>query len=205
MTSCPTYDELFLSVDPAQGTDNATLARVRTHMDAGCPSCARRESRLSSMLSALRSSPFPEVPKAWRNQAVALLRSPGPIARVRDFLARLIVDVNQNYDPAMALRGEGPADRHLLFEAGPFEVDLALLDSGALVGQVAAEAGDSELFANGFCVLHGQGKPRETRLDVNGDFHFAGVSPGHYNLVLESPAVRVLVPQVDLTEAEDSP
>ena len=42
------------------------------------------------------------------------------------------------------------------------------------------------------------------RLDVNGDFHFPGVSPGRYDLLLESPAVRVVVPEVDLTEPGES-
>ena len=47
-------------------------------------------------------------------------------------------------------------------------------------------------------MLCGDEEPRQTPLDENGDFHFSGVQPSAYDLVLEGPSLRVLVPGIDL-------
>ena len=107
---------------------------------------------------------------------------------------------------APALRDGGPIDRHLLFEAGPFEVDLAFVEGGALVGQVLAEeeasaAGEPSGLEDAVCVLLGDGDARESALHTNGDFRFERVEPGRYALFVEAREVRVVVPEIDLSRS----
>ena len=202
--SCPSFVEHFrrLELDP----DDASKPAVESHIAANCPDCIRRERLARSVLKALAQEPPPEPPRAWRARAVELAAASAPIGllgRAKGFLARLIRDAGAP-ELVPALRGEGPAQRHLLFEAGPFEVDLALIDSGALVGQVHAAGGDPQELEDGVCVLYSADDTREAPLDSDGDFHFASVQPGAYDLVLETPRVRLLFPDVDLSAYGES-
>jgi hypothetical protein len=161
----------------------------------------RRERVVRSVISAAELGNLPEPPRAWRQRAVGLAQESrgGRVAgRVRSFLARILRDTRGVERLAPLLRGEGPAERHLLFSAGPFEVDLALIDSGALVGQVHAKDGDTEALKQGVCVLYTAEEAREAALDKDGDFQFLGVAPGAYDLVLETPKLRLFLPDVDL-------
>ncbi|MEM7310405.1 MAG: hypothetical protein AAF682_27255 [Planctomycetota bacterium] len=208
--TCPSYDQLFLllsGTDAGQSERPADLATAQEHLDGGCPLCVRRVRLVRLVLGALAVGEFPQVPEAWSRQVEALA-SPGreaapfapvaPLSRVRQFVAQLVLDAGLTAEPALALRGEGPAERHLLYQAGPFEVDLALLESGALVGQVLSAEEESPSLDGCICMLHGEDESRQTPLDDNGDFHFSGVQPSAYDLVLEGPEVRVLVPGIEL-------
>jgi hypothetical protein len=192
---CPSFVEHFRRLEP--DADDAQKPGVDLHIAANCPDCIRRERLARSVLKALAHEPLPKPPRAWRARAAALAGPGGFLGRARGFLARLVRDAGAQ-EVVPALRGEGPAQRHLLFEAGPFEVDLALIDSGALVGQVHAAAGDPQELEDGVCVLYSDDDTREAPLDADGDFHFTSVSPGAYDIVLETPTVRLLFPEVDL-------
>jgi hypothetical protein len=201
---CPSFLQL---IERATGSMPLGPA-LQAHLAAGCPACVRRESILASILRVAAAPAWPPVPADWRRRAVALAAAPAPagtaafggpaLGRVRELVARLVTDFGGLPRPAPALRGRGPSDRHLLYAAGPFEIDLALFDSGALVGQVLAGDGDDEALAAGVCVLYGAARTREAALELGGDFHFADVLPGAYDLLLESPRVRLLVHDVDL-------
>ena len=176
---------------------------LEAHLDDGCPDCARRESILGAMLRAAAAPAAPRVPDAWRKRALSIptaASKPGRSAtsRVRDLVARFVQDVSGAPSPALALRGPGVTERHALYKAGPFEIDLALFDSGALVGQVVAEDGDDAPLRSGYCVLLGEDATRDTLLEPGGDFHFADVAPGEYDLLLETPDLRVRVHDVAL-------
>jgi hypothetical protein len=196
--ACPSFLTHFQRLQ--SDTNDPLKAESGTHVASDCPNCVRRERLARSVLKALGHDPLPEAPLPWRARAVRLAAAdqPGLLSRAQGFLARLVRDAGGDQELVPALRGEGPAERHLLFEAGPFEVDLALIDSGALVGQVHAAGRDRQELEDGVCVLYSEDDTREALLDSDGDFHFASVRPGAYDLVLETPSVRLLLPDVDL-------
>ena len=202
--ACPSFLDHFQRL---QSDANESLKAVgEGRFDPDCPNCVRRERLARSVLKALGREPLPKAPRPWRARAVQLAGAsePGLLSRAKGFLAHLIRDAGGEQELVPALRGEGPADRHLLFEAGPFEVDLALIDSGALVGQVHTAGGDPQELEDGVCVLYSDDDTREAPLDADGDFHFASVRPGAYDLVLETPRVRLLLPDVDLSSYGES-
>ncbi len=212
--SCPDY-QLLLAVhqpDEPCSRDAAAVEAARAHLNAGCPACASRLRVVRAMLGALDAGPLPEVPAALRARAVALApepagrgggtREPG---RIQRFLGKLLLDAGSGATPALSLRGEGLAERHLLFRAGPFEVDLAHLEGGALVGQVLPEDETAPSLRDGVCILYGGPAPRQTPLDENGDFHFENVGAASYDLVLEADELRLVVPDVHLGEEPGGP
>ncbi len=127
--------------------------------------------------------------------------APGPLARVRELIAKKLVDT-ASFGLAPALRGSeegGPVDRHLLYAADSFEVDLAVVEGGSLVGQVLADDGEGPHLSGAVCVLVGENAARETDVRNNGDFRFEDVRPGRYALFVESTELRLVVPELDLT------
>ena len=210
--SCPDYQPLLLALrDSDAHLDENPVATeaARAHLDAGCPRCAPRVRVVRAMLSALEAGPLPEVPAALHERALALAvssREPSPEparARIRRFLGELLLDAGSGAAPALGLRGEGLAERHLLYRAGPFDVDLAHLDGGALVGQVLPQHDAAPSLRDGVCVLYGGPAPRQTPLDENGDFHFESVRAASYDLVLEAAELRLVLPDVHLGEEPD--
>lgn len=201
---CPSIQELLL-----RATDGPLSADAEAHLAAGCADCVRRQQILDALLRVASAPAWPEVPDAWRLRATAIPERPakpgkGPTETIRDLVARLIHEVGGGAPtPAIALRGPGPSERHYLYAAGPFEIDLAHLDSGALVGQVLASDGDATPLESGVCVLYGERTARESRLEPSGDFHFDAVRPGDYDLFLETPAVRVFLHDLRLAAGED--
>ena len=205
--NCPSYEQLFSALSGSTGavaTASEADEAARDHVDAGCAECAGRVRIVRLVLDALTLGGLPAVPAGWAQRAKDLSRRPDAVTRARHFLAKLVLDPTRGSQLAVSLRGEGLAERHLLFRAGPYDVDLALLESGALVGQVLAAEEELAALRDCVCVLHGDDQLRETPLDENGDFHFAGVRPSAYDLVLESPSLRLLVPDVDLSQDTDA-
>ena len=200
--SCPSYQELiFTLVDEAAGA-----TRAREHLQAGCAACQGRADLITSTLAAFRAGPLPEVPARLQARAVALGRRPtvgeSALGGLLDYLGRLVFDSGTVSQAALGLRGETVAQRHLLYRAGPFDVDLALLDNGALVGQVLPDGDGAPPLEDAVCLLYGEGEGLQTLVHDNGDFRFEGVRPGTYDLILEADRVRLYVTDVDLTSEE---
>lgn len=201
--SCPSYEELvFALVDEAAGA-----TRAREHLQAGYAACQGRADLITSTLAAFRAGPLPEVPARLQARAVALGRRPhaareSTLSGLLDYLGRLVFDSRTVSQAAFALRGETVAQRHLLYRAGPFDVDLALLDNGALVGQVLPDGDEAPPLEDAVCLLYGEGEGLQTLVHGNGDFRFEGVRPGSYDLILEADRVRLYVTDVDLTSEE---
>lgn len=205
---CPGFDELLSHL---AGGD----AGVAAHLASGCASCARRVELLGALRATFAAGPLPEVPTHLSHAALAIPQeetaagergeSPGmgALARIRELFARPLIDT-ASLGLAPALRGDdegsGPIDRHLLFEAGPYEVDLAVVEGGSLVGQVLCDEADEPALAGAVCVLLDERDAREERLCSNGDFRFEDVGPGRYALFVESAELRLVVPELDLTE-----
>jgi hypothetical protein len=137
---------------------------------------------------------WPEVPPALARAARDVARGASPLRRLRESLARLLFDSAAGPVAAVALRGAGPAARHLQYEAGTLQLDLAVLGSDTLVGQLAG----MEDAAAATCMLAGPQGARWAPLEDNGDFRFEQVAPGRYLLALETGDQRLLVPDLDL-------
>lgn len=223
--SCPSLDELLESFHPPTGGPTARPVgqrpaldeRIREHLATGCPACARRVRQIE----ALAAGPLPPVPPVARKTALRALarrlaaderarrRGAGAAGGVLDLVARLVFD-SLGQAPAVALRGNAAPLCHLLYEAGPFEVDVALLRNGSLVGQLVepegGTAGRSDVPAGAArddwslteCKLVGEDRHLFTGLEETGEFRFQGVGPGQYELLVESVEFRVQVPRFEL-------
>jgi len=192
--NCPDFDELLAA--RAEPTAPAH-AEVLAHAGA-CPQCARTWTALLRLDAAPAAARWPAVPERLARAARELARAPA--RTVRDASARLLFDsAAAGSRPALALRGAGPAARHLTFEYGALSLELAVLagehvGGDTLVGQFAGLRDPSEAC----CMLTGADVSRWTPLQPNGDFRFERVTPGRWLLALESEDQRFVVPELDL-------
>jgi hypothetical protein len=195
----PSLEEILLAL--AQGELPEDLsARIRASGEAGLTRL-RTARRLEA---ASRFGPLPQVPKHLHDLALQARKhaTPEPTARplaralgsAREWLAEFLMDSAQGR-PAAVLRGEG---RHLLYRVGDFEIDLAWLDRGVLVGQDLPRGEQTSDLHGAMCVLCGETGVAQTPLESNGDFHFEGVGQDRYDLLVESEAVRLLVTDLEL-------
>lgn len=182
--NCPDIDEL-LEARAAPGVHAELLAHA-----GGCPECSRLWAALDLLDAAPAAAAWREVPGRLLDAARAAGRGPSPLARLREVVARLVFD--SATAPAAALRGAGPATRHLTYEGAGRQLDLALLGGETLVGQVGGAG------ASGTVILAGPDGPRWAPLEANGDFRFERVAPGRYLLAVEGERERLLVPELDL-------
>jgi hypothetical protein len=190
--TCPEFDDL-VAAHERPAAHSALLAHV-----GGCGACSRTWSALELLRDGARAAAWPDVDAALA--AAARRTGAGPAPAARASLASVVFDSAAGSRPAVALRGAGPAARHIVLSAGALQLDLALLadapDGGdTLVGQVAGlrEA------AAATCLLAGPAGARWTPLEPNGDFRFESVKPGHYLLSVEDERERLLVPDLDLS------
>jgi hypothetical protein len=130
------------------------------------------------------------------------------VGRVRQLVASL---VSAPEGGVLAFRGTAAAP-HLAFRAEPFDVDVSLLDTGSVVGQVLpdpeiSEGGDGGSASlppleEGSAVLYGGTRPEHCQLDEDGGFLFRGAgfppsdSPS-YLLVVDWDQLRLVVPEID--------
>jgi hypothetical protein len=208
--TCPTYDELLAWIEA--GLPGAATASG--HAPGDCPDCRRRLSVLNELTSTM-GQPAPEpVPAALRQSTLMALAAAdaelakpaaekGPsllstaLDRIQEFVAEL-VDMTTSPGLAVGLRGDD--DDVQSFQAGPFTLDVGLVDRRALMGQLTdandEEAGD---LAGAECILCGADGVIESTLTEEGGFRFDDAGPGRYALMIESSDVRLLFPDIDLS------
>jgi len=192
--SHPNLEELLLAHENGQEQSEARL-----HLAGGCATCAQRLEHARSILVSLCSAPLPEVPEAWIQRALSIAResNPGLLERARSFLAQLVEDSRQG-TPSVSMRGAGLASAHLLYRAGAYDVDLAHLADGCLVGQVLPADASAPSLDHATCLLAGGLSPRVVPLGDLGDFRFIGVQPGDYALLVETPETAIVVKHIRL-------
>ena len=198
--SHPSLEQLLLAQEASRADSEA-----RRHLDDGCRTCASRLERAERILLSLQEGPLPSVPEAWIQRAVAVAspEQPGLLDRARQLLGQLIEDSRQGA-PALALRGRGLARTHLLYRAGEYDVDLALLSDGGLVGQVLPAEEHTPELEHATCLLAGPEGPRVVPLGELGDFRFPNVGPGDYALVVESAQAELVIDRIPLSDAHPS-
>ncbi|HEX5012134.1 MAG TPA: hypothetical protein VFY71_17240 [Planctomycetota bacterium] len=190
--TCPTFAELLAARERP-----AAQPEVVAHV-GGCRECSRLWVALGLLPDAPRAAAWPDVGASLHE--TARRAGAGRVRAAPTAVASVIFDSATGARPAVALRGAGPAARHLVLASGPLQLDLALLadapDGGdTLVGQVAGLR-DA---AAASCLLAGAAGARWTPLEGNGDFRFDRVSPGRYLLSIENDDQRLLVPDLDLS------
>jgi hypothetical protein len=169
------------------GAAAGDLAPARAHLASGCERCNRRLSSYLGILGAVRSGPLPE-PGADLLGRARRLADPA-VAALGEWLAQPLP-----WPAAQpALRGLRISSERRLYRAGPYEVDLALMDNGTLVGQVWARDPATPTPGDGACVLFSDGEPIVVPIESNGDFRIPSPPPGPYSLCLEVRGARIVV------------
>ena len=204
--NCPSLEDLVELVDRAEGPGSTGAGPIRAHLDAGCPRCDHRVAFLTTLAGDLRALQL-EPASAATVAAAKALGDPSPLGAGRttgraagkttgwrDLIAALV-------PPSKALpavRSTSASTPPKLFRAAGFEIDLTLLESGALLGQVLPEDPDAPGLGDGDVYLYGPDCAQATDLLVTGEFRFASVPPNRYTLVIASNGTRIVVPDVEL-------
>jgi hypothetical protein len=198
--SCPSLDELLLAFEAPDGH-----APVLRHLDTHCESCTRRWQLLERLSTALRSGPLPVVEPDLHRVALGIpaQEQQGRFGAIGEWVATLQFD-SRTVPHALALRGASPSSLHFLFRAGSYDLDLVLLETSSLVGQVISTDPASGELEEAVCILSGDQGERQEPLQSAGDFCFQGVQAGRYELRIDSPKVRLLVLDLDLGEPQPS-
>lgn len=158
-------------------TDDAGFEGLTVHLAAG----AAGEPTKSAMRRAFR------IPLAARATAV--------VGAVRTLVARLVFDsLAESPSPVLALRGGAP--RHLLYEAGPFEIEMSRVE-GSLRGSLVPRK-EAPAAAGTVALYHGKRRTAGGFMDARGRFAIDGIPPGRYEIRLETGGTVVRVPAVDL-------
>ena len=210
---CLSYEDLALAfADPEE------RAGALEHLRGGCSPCSQRWQLLLAMEAARAAGPFPGVPpqlSRWARevpqrsaQAAAIEATADSGSALRqwaDHVGRLVFDSlrpSSRSAQAGALRGSPTAGRQLLFEAGPYELDLSVVEPDSLVGQLVSADSAAPSLKDAVCVLEGGAGIRQTALEQHGDFCFDGVEPGRYTLAVEGEGVRVVLEEIDLADPD---
>jgi hypothetical protein len=176
--SCPSPDDL--GEYHLQMLSNEETEAIRQHL-ATCPHCSREIAQLQSYLKDLA----PDLEFAPQEDSIQ--------ERVKIWIAKLLPPPDPALRPAFGLRGE--AESPLMFEAGSYQLTLEIQDDPAkpgfrtILGLVIGGADrlqQVELWQDGRSI-------QTTTLDELGNFVFAGVQPGHYDLILSQLAAEIHV------------
>ena len=161
--------------------------------------CAFRLQSYTRILKSLRLGRPEAVPAAWLKRTAAALQQrqadAQPLENLTSFLAEP-VELNE----LASVRGRRMSSARRVWRAGPFEVDLASLEGGALVGQVLSTEKGRDLPEDAACILYPDGEPLVVPLEGNGDFHFAHAPRGTFALCIEGDGLRILLENVDLDQ-----
>ncbi|MCB9899066.1 MAG: hypothetical protein H6825_13755 [Planctomycetes bacterium] len=191
--SCPDLAALA-----AAHADPGAHRAVVEHVHAGCASCAAHWRRLDVFEAVAALGPLPQVPAHLHAAALAIpeQQTAGVAGRLLSLVGRLVFD-SAGGRLVPGLRDAGAGRRHLLYEAGPYEIDLALVEPATLVGQVMGPE-DADL-RDAVVLLSGEGRTFDAAVLEHGDFHLDGVAPGRYALQIGSDDLDLVLPDVDLT------
>jgi len=171
---------------------------IRRHVSGeNCPSCSRRLRLVQRMLALLPGLALEPVPARVLSAALGV---PGRERRPLRYLLRL---VPRTLEALPALRSSAPSQR-LLYRAEPYELDLALLDEGVLLGEVFSGSDTPgaplEEPLPGSASLYGAEGVQHAELDRDGCFRLPGVRPGAHVLVVDRAATQLVVPDLEIPD-----
>jgi hypothetical protein len=174
---------------------------MKAHLESGCRRCNETARAMTALVRLaaddLEATPPDRVVRAAR--AIHALREPDPIGLLPRLKTLLVYD--SFLEPiAMGIRSGQPVSRQLLYEAGPYLVDLQLShEPGArqvwLTGQIAATA-EPRSVRNLRIVLTADSRiaASDTTSDT-GEFQLAYEQPGRVQLRIEiNPEGEIQLP-----------
>lgn len=115
-------------------------------------------------------------PLAVRRAALELAKPDSFLEKAKVWLASLVPETG-TLRPAF----RGAAAAPSLYQAGPFELDVLLNESGNLIGELD---GDCDSSLDGVCSLFGPDGVRSLPVQ-DGEFRIESVEPGTYRLLIE--------------------
>lgn len=142
--------------DFVRGAASADLRPdMEAHLQSGCAACAGTAAAFESVMRVAEADLAWPVPQESVNQAKALFEEPPErnwIEALKGIRGRLLPEIANDWRLAGARSGGAevePADERLLFQAGPYTVDLKLDrpaagEAGEIIGQISGEPSHSD-------------------------------------------------------------
>jgi hypothetical protein len=200
---CPSFERLVDYLDGRLG--DAEARGVASHLAGDCPRCTE-DSDWYRRLCLTTSTDQSSAPPPWvLRRAFKIFEShhavPGLLERLREAVASLVFDSFAR--PAQAgVRSTDSAARQLLYKSGEFSIDLQVVPSErsrmSLLGQILREGElafesvgqlELELIQDGATI-------RSVSSSGIGEFAFADVEPGLFDLAIRFDGRTIVVPDI---------
>ena len=188
--------------DLADGLLRGPAARETGEHAAACAECGASLAFLRAAAARIAEGAAADPPRSALRRALRVpleRRAAAAVEAVRTFVARLAFDSPGSAPaPAFALRGAAP--RHLLFRAGPWELEVARAGEdvrGSLLPVEEAEGAGRSLEGTAV-LLRGRRAAARAPVDARGRFVLRAVPAGRYDLRVEIPGEEILVPSLEL-------
>jgi hypothetical protein len=175
-------------------------ALAQAHI-ATCQQCLGTLERVRHVIGLMRDYEAEDAPAEMIARALPLLRQRAASATHKitrpslpqRIMAALRLDGLQQ--PMPALRAGRPTMRQMLFDAGPYVVDLRIAPSGnswAVTGQLLGP------YTGGYVELHGPAERVRSDLSELSRFRLPPVLAGNYALTLRLDAVEIEIADLEL-------
>lgn len=170
---------------------------LQEHFDAGCLECEFRLQSYRRIRRSLATGRMEQPPTAWVERAQRTLRGLSEPDPTQWFEA-----IELEFDELASIRGRRMSAARRVWRAGPFEIDLAALEGGSLVGQVLAVDPDHRLPEDAACIVYPEGEPVTIPLEANGDFHITRRPSEPFSLCIEGDQLCIVIEDVQLGQTE---
>jgi len=205
--NCPGFERLIDFLDDR--LDEEQAARMAAHLLTDCGACY--ESRIWYLqVKSIAASDDSIAPPAWvLKRAVRIFetaRAPRRSARVGQAIASLVFDSFARQSLA-GVRSAETANRQLLYSAGDYTVDLQVASTeharADLMGQVLLEGEAAFDAVSGLKLDIARGGKVVCSVTTGemGEFKFAGLEYGVYDLTVELSEGSLTIPDLPVSES----
>ena len=184
--------------DLAEGRLTSTEQEASNAHLSSCSRCAALLSSLEHVFGLMHSDKTEDAPPEVVSRAINLFRARAASKEpslVRRIVAALSFDSLQ-MTPAYGVRSGQSAARQLLFSAGPYDLDLRIIQSGEawnVAGQILGQE-----CSGGHVELAGEATLTRADLNEQCEFKMAAIPTGSYTLRLRLPDLEVEIPELEL-------
>ena len=198
--SCPGFARLIDYLDGRLASELAV--EVAAHVATGCSRCAEDCAWYERIRTVAASDDTTEPPPWVLKRAVKLFETARGRAAVRAALGRLaavLVFDSRNRPQLSGVRLTEAADRQLLYRAGAYTVDLQIAsideNRSRLSGQALKEGEFKFESVAGLKVflVREEGATESVVANNFGEFMFADVADGRYDLQIEAGDVKITI------------
>jgi hypothetical protein len=205
--NCPGFELLIDFLE--NRLDDAEAARMRAHLSTNCNACDESRNWYLQVKS-IAASDDSIAPQSWvLKRAVGIFktaRRPRLGAHFGQAIASLVFDSFAH--PALAaVRSTETVNRQLLYSAGDYRVDLqvapAVHSQADLIGQVLmeGETGFDEVSGLKLDITRDRKVVYSVKTDEMGEFKFAGLEFGVYDLTVELSEGIITIPDLPISES----